>query len=281
MQSWGAFSGRLLVAGIFFLSACSKEAEHHEESKSEEAEHGAAASGADAHSAAAPGHEVHWAYMGEGSPDKWGELKGDYATCKIGGAQSPVDLQDSAPVKADDLAVSYNPIPLKVLNNGHTIQIQSPGAGTLTVGGKTYTLAQMHFHTPSEHTVNGKAADMELHLVHKNEAGELAVLGLMLNKGTESPLVQQIWSNLPTEVNAEKEVAGVTLDLKTILPTDMSHYHYVGSLTTPPCSEGVQWYVLKTPATVSEAQVVAFAGLFQTNARPVQPLNGRELVKSN
>lgn len=229
------------------------------------------------------GHaEKHWTYSGEGNPAEWGELKGEYATCKIGGHQSPIDISGKLPTKGGALRLTNSPIPLAVVNNGHTIQVKNSTANSLEIDGQKYDLLQMHFHAPSEHTLNGQHSAMELHLVHKNAAGTLAVVGLMLNAGAENPLVGQIWSNLPTEVNQEKMVDGVSLDLKSILPADLAYYHYEGSLTTPPCTEGVQWYVLKSPSTVSEKQASMFAELLHTtNARPTQPLNGRELVSSN
>lgn len=276
------------ISALMLSVACSKE-EAHTEAHGDHADKPAAAGAehaADAHGAAGgehaagAGHEVHWDYRGEGEPSRWGDLKPEYAACKTGQAQSPIDIPAETGVKAGNITLNYNNVALKLVNNGHTIQVNDPATNTADINGQQYELVQLHFHGPSEHTVAGKASDLELHLVHKNEAGQLAVIGLLLDKGTENPLVGQIWGNLPTEMNQEKEVAGIALDLKAALPSDLAYYHYQGSLTTPPCSEGVMWYVLQNHGTVSEAQIAQFNGIFQGDARPVQPLNGREVVRS-
>lgn len=276
------------ISALLLSVACSKEEAHsgaHDEQAAQPAQAAGGEHGASAPAAAggehAAGHEVHWDYKGEGDPARWGDLKPEYAACKTGQAQSPIDIPaETAAVKAGNITLNYSNVPLKVVNNGHTIQVNNSAANTADINGQAYELVQFHFHGPSEHTVGGKGSDLELHLVHKNAEGKLAVIGLMLDKGTENPLVSQIWSNLPTDINQEKEVAGSALDLKAALPADLAYYHYQGSLTTPPCSEGVMWYVLQNRGSVSEAQIAQFTGIFHGDARPVQPLNGREVVRS-
>ncbi|HEY9839833.1 MAG TPA: carbonic anhydrase family protein [Candidatus Obscuribacterales bacterium] len=222
---------------------------------------------------------VHFAYSGEAGPEKWATLAPEFEKCGSGQLQSPINIKHEAlpPIQFD-----YKDTPLKIVNNGHTIQVNYAPGSKITVGDHSYELLQFHFHTPSENTLDGKAFAMELHLVHKDAAGKLGVVGVFLEEGSENATLKTIMSNLPKEENKEETVSGVMLNAGTFLPQTRDYYGFDGSLTTPPCSEGVDWRVLNTPVQVSKAQVEVFAEMFHGgNARPVQPLNNRNVQFSD
>jgi len=211
----------------------------------------------------------HWAYTGEQGPKHW------TGTCSTGKEQSPIDIENAAPAELEPIAFDYHPAPLKIIDNGHSIQINyAPGSG-ITLGGQRYELAQFHFHKPSEEEIGGKHFAMVAHLVHKNAAGQLAVVAVLLQEGKSNPFIEALWQHLPSVKEKEEEAKGVTIDAGELLPGDRAYYTFAGSLTTPPCTEGVTWLVLKTPVEISAAQVARFGKIYSANARPVQPLNGR------
>lgn len=226
---------------------------------------------------AAGGHGAHWDYDGEEGPEHWGEIDPKFETCKTGKNQSPIDITSGKPEKLGPIKFDYKASPIAIINNGHTIQVNVPKGNSITVGGKKYELLQYHFHSPSEHKMSGKSGDMEVHLVHKNEAGELAVVGVFMNAGKENALVKTLWDNLPTEVGKEKTVAQATINPMDFLPAKKTFSNYPGSLTTPPCSEGVNWMVMNDSIEVSKAQVEKFTSIFPMTARPVQPLHERSI----
>jgi carbonic anhydrase len=233
------------------------------------------------HDTAAHAHaRIHWAYEGAGSPDKWGKLSADYATCANGQRQSPIDIRDGIGVDLEPIEFAYRPAKFGVIDNGHTVQVTVVGGGGISLLGKTYQLVQFHFHRPSEERVNGKSFAMVAHLVHKSEDGKLAVLAVLLESGQENSLIQSVWNNLPLEKNQTVVPPGLTLDLGQLLPEKRAYYTYMGSLTTPPCSEGVLWLVLKQPQQMSAEQMAIFARLYKNNARPVQPVAGRLIKES-
>lgn len=218
------------------------------------------------------GDDHAWGYEGEHGPAHWG---GD---CKTGQSQSPINLTGAA-AGSPGLNLNYTTSPVKILHNGHTVQANLDGKSTLTTGGKEYSLVQFHFHAPSEHTIDGKPADLVAHLVHKSADGALAVVGVLFNEGVENSFLGKFWEHLPAQKSPEHDT-GVTVDLNEVLPAVRGHYAYSGSLTTPPCSEGVSWFVMHTPVTISSAQLAAFRKVIDKNVRPVQPLNGRALSKN-
>ena len=222
----------------------------------------------------------HWAYKGKEGPSDWGKLDPTYATCSFGHTQSPIDIKGAKPADLLALKFDYNAVPLNIIDNGHTIQVNYAPGSTLTVGDKTYTLKQFHFHHPSEEHINGHGYDMVAHLVHADADGHLAVVAVLLKKGESNAFIDSVWKNIPTEKEKAIDVSGVTVNIKDILPADHGYYTFTGSLTTPPCSEGVTWYVLKNPVTLSDAQVAAFAKLYPKNARPIHPVNGREILET-
>ena len=224
--------------------------------------------------------EIHWSYEGDGAPANWSKLDAKNSLCASGQRQSPIDIGEGVKVDLEPIRFDYRPQRVSVENNGHTIQVNVNDGNTIRVMGRTYELKQFHFHRPSEEKVAGKRFDMVVHLVHKDDEGHLAVVAVLLERGeNEQPVVQTVWNNLPLEAGTSTNPA-VNLDISKLLPADRSYYTYMGSLTTPPCSEGVLWMVFKQPVLVTPEQLAVFAKLYKNNARPIQPANGR-LIKEN
>jgi carbonic anhydrase len=220
------------------------------------------------------GEGHHWSYGKHGGPAEWGDLDKAFASCQLGKVQSPIDIRGAKAADLPAIKFDYKPAPLKLIDNGHTIQVNYAPGSTIEVGGTRYELVQFHFHKPSEEKIDGKAHAMVAHLVHKGSDGALAVVAVLLDQGQDNPTLRAVWSNLPKQ--KEKEIATpASIDAAALLPVDKGYYTFAGSLTTPPCSEGVRWFVLKTPMTLAASELTAFAKLYPMNARPTQPLNGR------
>ncbi len=228
------------------------------------------------HSYSAEGH--HWQYIGEGGPAEWGKLAPENKPCTVGKRQSPIDINNSN-VKENkslpNLMFSYIAAPLKILNNGHTIQMNYPKGSKLSIGPATYDLLQFHFHTPSEHAFNGKRTELEVHFVNKNSDGSLAVVGVLMKKGKKNSALETFFNKMPAAAGKEDTIENATLNPNEMLPKDKDYYTYLGSLTTPPCSEIVTWYVIKDKIEVSIEQIKKFQKLFPMNARPLQSLSSR------
>lgn len=231
------------------------------------------ASAEEAHTA----HATHWSYEGEGAPAHWGDLKPEFIACKTGTHQSPIDINSKTAPKPGDIAFSYSGIATDIVNNGHTLQVNFAQGSTITVNGKLYTLLQFHFHSPSEHTVDGKPADMVVHLVHKSDDGQLGVIGVLMDAGKNNKVLASLWARMPKHEGETVELHNMKVDLMALLPKNTSYYNYTGSLTTPPCSEGVNWMVMSHRVTVSKEQIDAFTRLFPHSTRPVQALNDRTI----
>ena len=227
-------------------------------------------------------HQLHWSYQGSLGPQRWGDLNDKYATCKMGKKQSPIDLKWARPTKSRKLNIYYKPsIQPQVISNGYTIQVNVDPGNILKVDNKTYELEQIHFHSQSEHTISGEHYPMEMHLVHKSKEGHLAVIARMLIVGSKpDSTITQIWSYLPSPKKKfhEMEALGYTIDLSALIPKTMTYYNYEGSLTTPPCTQGVDWNVFNTPLEISSEQLNIFRALYSNNHRPIQPLNERKLT---
>jgi carbonic anhydrase len=221
---------------------------------------------------------VHWGYDGDLGPEHWGALSPVFAACAEGREQSPVDISATAPVNPPELRFDYGGSALNIANNGHSIQVNYQAGSTLEAGGVVYELVQFHLHGLSEHTLSGAYTDMELHLVHKDAGGRLAVVAVMIVEGRHNPAYEPILANMPAEEGDAVTVEGTTAEARELLPAEQSYYHYNGSLTTPPCTEGVSWFVLATPAELSTAQIAAFRSLYDHNYRPVQPLYERKFL---
>ena len=222
----------------------------------------------------AEGH--HWSYGKHGGPAEWGQLEESFASCQLGKMQSPIDIRGAKDADLPAISFDYKPARLKVIDNGHTIQVNYAPGSTIDVGGTRYELVQFHFHKPSEEKIDGKAHAMVAHLVHKGSDGALAVVAVLLDPGKDNATLRTIWAHLPKQKDKESAPAA-TIDAAGLLPADKGYYTFAGSLTTPPCSEGVRWFVLKRPMTLAASEVHAFSRLYPMNARPTQPLNGRAL----
>ncbi len=225
--------------------------------------------------------KAHWGYTGNTGPAHWGDLSKDYHACKAGKSQSPVDISKTSKGKVPALTMHYKPTGLNVKNNGHTLQVDYQPGSTLLVGKDKYKLLQFHFHTPSEHKRYGRHRPMEAHFVHANDKGQLAVVGVFMRLGKKpNPLFAKILKNAPAKTG-HNSVKGVMVSGKGLLPRNTrNYYHYSGSLTTPPCSEGVRWFMMKNSVRVTAGQVAAFKKFFPMNSRPVQPLNNRKVLRN-
>jgi len=225
-----------------------------------------------------PGHT--WDYGQSLGPSHWGELKPEFALCKNGHRQSPIDIRNPKKTDLSPIQFDYKPTPLHIIDNGHTIMINYGPGSFLSVGGEKYALKQFHFHRPSEETIDGKGYEMVVHLVHANLEDKLAVVAVLLQKGEDNPLVRELWNDLPKEKEKEESLDSVQIDVAGLLPADRGYYTFSGSLTTPPCTEDVTWFVLKHPVTVSAAEIEQFSKLYRRDARPTQPLYGRVVLES-
>jgi len=230
--------------------------------------------------AAEPAHAAHWDYGGNGGPQSWGRMKPEFSKCSTGTRQSPIDIRDGIRVELDPVQFDYKPSAFRVVDNGHTAQVNVAAGNSIEVMGRRYELVQFHFHRPSEERIDGKQFDMVVHLVHKDLEGRLAVVAVLLERGSAQAVVQSVWNNLPLE-KGDEVAARSPLNLNELLPTERRYFTYMGSLTTPPCSEGVLWMVMKQPVSVSAEQIGIFARLYPMNARPIQSAAGRLIKESN
>ena len=220
---------------------------------------------------------VHWTYSGESGPEQWGTLSPEFAVCESGTNQSPVNLANATRTDLPDLQFNYEATPLAIGNKGHTVQVDYQPGSSIAVNDTTYELLQFHFHTPAEHRLQGKELPAELHLVHRGPGGELAVVGVLVERGDQNAAITPVWNHLPKAPGQEQQVASVRINAEDLLPSARQHYRYAGSLTTPPCTEGVKWFVLDEPIELSAEQIDALRSAIGTSNRPVQPLGNREL----
>lgn len=232
---------------------------------------------------AAPGaaHAApHWTYAGETGPERWGQLQPNFKVCQLGLEQTPIDLGDGMKGDAAAVSLAYQLLALRIVNNGHTIQVNADPGSSCTIGGVKYDLLQFHFHHPSEHLLAGKPFDLECHFVHKSGTGDLAVVGVFFKPGAKNASLQAIFDAMPTKEGPETRAKG-SIDPGALFPKSSGYFRYMGSLTTPPCSEGLTWTVFREPVEASVEQIGQFAKLFPNNARPVQGRNRRFLIESN
>ncbi len=225
------------------------------------------------------GHGVHWGYTGDVAPEYWGSLDPAFEMCSKGKNQSPIDLKgfieaELAPIKFVDFGKWVN-----VINNGHAIQVNCEKGSSITIDGRTFNLIQFHFHSPSENLIEGKSFPMEAHFVHADKDGNLAVVALMFEYGDANPIIEKIWAKMPEKAGGKNDI-NPDFSPYSLLPKNKDYYRFNGSLTTPPCSEGVRWFVVKEAVTVSKDQVAKFAHIMGVpNNRPVQPINARPILK--
>ena len=225
----------------------------------------------------------HWSYEGEAGPESWGDLDEAYQLCASGTEQSPIDLAEESFTQEDlqDIVFDYQPTALTLLNNGHTIQVPYDAGSTIMLSGEEYELLQFHFHTPSEHALEGNLLGAELHFVHRRVGteGDLAVVGVLIEEGAENEALAPVLANAPEE-EGETETEE-TVDANALLPEGRATYRYPGSLTTPPCSQGVRWNVLAEPIEMSAAQIETLFSIIGESNRPLQPLGDRVLLEDS
>ncbi len=222
--------------------------------------------------------EARWSYEGARGPQQWGEIDAASKTCAAGMQQSPIDITESVSANLPRLRFRWSKPARTIENNGHTIQLNFDEGSGLRIGNGSYALVQMHFHHPSEHRIGGKAFPMEAHFVHRNRQGNLAVVGVLMTGGGTNATFSKIVATMPREKG--EAPADRAIDARRLLPARHGHYRYSGSLTTPPCSEIVDWHLLTTPLAVSDADIAAFAKLYPRNARPVLNTNRRFVLRS-
>ena len=222
--------------------------------------------------------ESHWNYNGENSPSNWGKLNPKFKTCSDGVNQSPIDLKNFIDANLTDIPFNYKSTSTEILNNGHTIQVNIAKGSTIKVDGILFELKQFHFHTPSENNINSKSFPLEAHFVHLSKDGKIAVVALMFKKGKKNKILENFWAKMPMKSGDKTKL--LIEKLETLLPKSRDYYRFNGSLTTPPCTEGVRWIVLKEVATLSKAQIKKFTEVMgHSNNRPIQATNARMIIE--
>lgn len=222
---------------------------------------------------------VHWDYDGEAGPESWGKLSPEYVQCSSGHNQSPINIEGALKAQKKPLSISYTRAGKEIFNNGHTVQINFAPGNTLKLEDGVYELKQVHFHAPSENLIAGKTYPLEAHFVHADARGNLAVIGVMFEQGKFNPALQKLWEQMPANEGAPIALAASVTPTQ-LMPASRGYYRFAGSLTTPPCSEGVRWIVLKQPISASREQIEGFAHVMKHhNNRPVQPINGRVVIQ--
>lgn len=233
-------------------------------------------------------HEIHWDYA-ELGPADWAALSPEFAVCGAGERQSPIDIGDAVTAPVPALDATFRPVELHIvhhehradiINTGHSVQVNYPGSDTLVIGDERFELLQYHFHSPAEHRVAGREFPAEVHFVHRAANGRLAVIGVLIEEGAANPAYDPVWQNLPTEKGREIHLEHVTVDVDALLPRETASVRYVGSLTTPPCSEGVEWIVMTTPVSMSGAQLATLRAVLSGNNRPIQPRHDRPVLRA-
>ena len=223
-----------------------------------------------------------WSYEGPRGPEHWAELDPAYAVCN-GKEQSPIDIRDAKPASLPPLRFAFKSGPLTIINNGFTaVRVDYPrGNGNLMFAGDVrYELTQFHFHHPSEEWIDGKASDMVIHFMFESNDGKVTGVAVLLKTGRSNATIEQLWKYMPKTAGKDHEIPGVLVNPAGLLPRDTAYYTYMGSVTAPPCTEGVKWFVLKTPMEISQDEIDAFAALYPHDVRPPQPLNGRAVLAS-
>jgi carbonic anhydrase len=226
-------------------------------------------------------HAPHWSYEGETGPQAWATLAPEFASCGTGQRQSPIDIRDGLKVDLEPIAFEYRPSSFKVNDDGHAIQANVNGWNSMRLMGRVFRLVQFHFHRPSEEMIDGKQFEMVVHMVHQDAQGRLAVVAVLVEVGARQPVIQTILNNLPLEKNSEVAVNSSSLDMNQMLPGDRRYFTYMGSLTTPPCTEDVLWIVMKQPVQATAEQLNLFSRIYPMNARPIQASAGRMIKESN
>ncbi|HEY8605488.1 MAG TPA: carbonic anhydrase family protein [Noviherbaspirillum sp.] len=228
----------------------------------------------------APKPPADWSYEGENGPEQWAKLRPDWARCGAGQRQSPIDIRDGIQVDLEPVSFDYRPSSFNVVDTGRTVQVNLAPGNRISLTGRSYALEHFHFHRPAEEKIDGRGFEMVAHLVHRDDEGRMAVVAVLIENGSAHGLLQTVWNNLPLEKHMPVAPPAL-LDVGQILPQRREYYTYMGSITTPPCSEGVLWIVLKEPVQASARQIGIFSRLYPMNARPVQPSSGRPIKESH
>ena len=222
--------------------------------------------------------ETHWGYSGKTGPENWALLSKDNFACS-GKNQSPINLSGFIEAELSPISFNYQQGGYEIINNGHTVVLKFKPGSTIKNKGNTYNLLQLHFHAPSENHINGKSYPLEAHLVHSDSNGNLSVISVMFEQGKENAGLASAWESMPKNTG-DKYTLDHTVSALDILPVNRDYYRFNGSLTTPPCSEGVRWFVMKHSVTASKAQIAEFKkALKETNNRPLQALNSRLILQ--
>jgi carbonic anhydrase len=230
-------------------------------------------------SAAYAGQGTHWGYSGAEGPEHWGKLDPEFSACSEGRNQSPINLVGFIESDLIPLGIHYEAGGKEIINNGHSIQVNYTPGSKLSVDGHEFELKQYHFHAPSENHINSRSYPMEAHLVHADEKGNLAVIAVMFADGKANQSIAKAWSHMPGKAGDKRNLPSA-VSAEGILPSNRDYYRFNGSLTTPPCSEGVWWLVMKEPVTASKEQIDKFSQVMgHPNNRPLQPLNARPVLK--
>ena len=224
---------------------------------------------------------VHWGYEGAGAPENWGKLSPKFSICAAGRNQSPIDIKNTVDADLPPINFKYNMLsPADIINDGHTVQVNLWSGGEITLDGEQFTLKQFNFHTPSENTIDGKKFPLEMQLVHLNKKNEIAIVSILFEPGKDDDLLTTLWKNIPLKAGESHKLDAKALKTMEFESKLNSYYRFNGSLTTPPCTEGVRWIVMKNTRHVSQAQVLAFQkALTHSNNRPVQAMNARVIVE--
>jgi carbonic anhydrase len=228
-------------------------------------------------------HLAHWRYEGENGPQFWAKIAPENSLCSTGKTQSPIHIQDehTMTLRMDPLQFDYRPSAGTMINNGHTLQFNLSTDNYFIVRNQRYRLIQFHFHHPAEERINHKGFELVAHFVHKNDQGQLAVVAVLFDPGTENPSLEKLWANMPFNEQDKVIIQEPIINLTQLLPKEQQYYQFIGSLTTPPCSENILWTVLKHPITASKKQLDIFSKIFPLNARPIQPTNNRIIKQSD
>lgn len=219
-----------------------------------------------------------WSYEGNNGPNFWGDLDPSFSLCKTGKQQSPINLKWQKQSTGGEIAFDYKESPLRTVDSGHNLEIKFNSGSFIKIRGQEFELVELQFRSGSEHTFSGEHLPMEAQLIHKNSRGELAILSVMIIEGKENPTIEKLWTHWPQQTNKETLIETVKWNAKDLLPSRFTYYHYTGSLTTPPCTEGVNWNIFNTPAQMSRAQILNFRKKYRLNARPIQPIQNRKLT---
>jgi carbonic anhydrase len=228
---------------------------------------------------ALPAVASHWGYSGEFSPEMWDKADPGFALCGSGKNQSPINIEPQYKTNLPPIQFAYTQKGQTIVNNGHTIEVQFPSENTMIVGNQTFTLVQAHFHSPSENKLNGRSFPLEAHFVHRDTVGNLAVLAVFFEEGAENPNIATLWNAMPQNAGDSAALPVDGFDGLSLYPDTLEYFFFNGSLTTPPCSEGVRWFVFKNPRTVSGMQIEQFTSVIGANNRPVQPVNARPVLE--